>query len=269
MPSLRLRHCLTAALASSSLVACGNDGATPDAAPVYNFDFSCVGNAIPATVPAMVTISGATLDVYTQMGALTLGPLANAEITACATAMPTCDSTMNAGVTQSGEDGSFGFNPPPMTGGMPLDVYMYVTKAGSRTTYLWPSSPLYADNPALMVPVMQDAFVLSLSALGIQQRPENALVALTLVDCKGQPIPDAGNVTITLSREGTVIADLLVIDAHLFNDNFSGSFFILNVPPGRIDIAVTYKGMAMRGHAITTYPGATSQTKIAPGFVPT
>lgn len=269
MLSLRTSQWLAGALASGALVACGNDGATPDAAPIYDFDFSCLGNTIPSTIPAMLTISGATLDVYTQTGALTLGPLADAQITACASVMPICDSTTNAGVAYSGADGSFGFNPPPMTGGMPLDVYMYVSKVGSRTTYLWPNSPLYADNPALTVPVMQDAFVSSLSALGIQQDPAKALVALALVDCMGQPIVDSNNVEITLSQDGKAIGNLLLISAQLFNENFSGSYFILNVPPGPIDIAVTYKGMPMRGHAITTYPGTTSQTKIAPGFSPT
>ncbi len=54
-----------------------------------------------------------------------------------------------------------------------LDV-VHVKKVGSRTTYLWPNSPLYADNPNVRVPVMLNAFVASLSALGIQQHPEKS-----------------------------------------------------------------------------------------------
>ncbi len=90
-----------------------------------------------------------------------------------------------------------------------------------------------------------------------------------LVDCVDAPIIDADNVKITLSQNGAVIPNLSFIDAYIFNDDFAGDFFLLNVPTGPIDVVVTYKGMEMRGHPMVTYGGTTSQTKIAPGFRPT
>lgn len=269
MISTSLRLGFAAALASSALVACGDDGATPDAAPVYNYDFTCAGNTLPATAPATVNVGGFTQSVYIDQGFVTLSMLPDADLVACKADMPVCDETTNYGTAKAGADGAFLFTPPPETGGVPLDVYAYVKKTGSRTTYLWPNSPFYADNPTVKVPVMLNAFVAQLSALGIQQSPERGIVGVLLVDCNDEPIVDADNVKITLSQDGADIGSLTFIDAHIFNADFAGDFFILNVPVGKIDISVTYKGMEMRGHSVLTFAGATSETKIAPGFRPT
>jgi hypothetical protein len=255
-------------LLAIAVTGCGGD---PDAGPdatVYNYDFTCLQNNLPITAPATIRVQGIAQEVYTDAGRASLQVLADADIVACRKGGP-CTDTDNYGTARSAADGAWAFNPDPVTDGAPLDVFMYVQKLGDRTTYLWPNSPLYADNLQVKVPVMLNAFVAQLSALGIQQSPAKSIVGVLLVDCADQPIVDSDNVKVTLKLDGAEIPSLSFIDAHIFNEDFNGDFFLLNVPIGDIEVGATYKDMPLRAHTITTFPGTTSETKLAPGFRPT
>ena len=285
MTNVHIRPWLAAALLASAATACGGDDAAKPDATVYNYDFSCMGNETPATAPATILVQGLAQEVVTVNGQATLSPMPWAadaptghdppHIVACKEG-GLCEggtypnpSPNNYGEVWAAMDGTWKFDPDPATNGVPLDVYMYVEAVGERKTYLWPNSPLYADNPNVKVPVMKNAFVAQLSALGIQQSPLSAIVGLMLVDCQDQPIVDADNVKVTLKKDGAEIPNLSFIDAHIFNEDFNGDFFLLNVPAGAIEVGATYKGMPLRGHAIRTEAGTTSETKLAPGFRPT
>ncbi len=265
-----LREALLAALAIAATGCKAITGTchNADAAPVYNYDFSCMGNSLPATAPPQIVVRGVTQEIYINHGIATLQMLPDADLIACRADMTTCDATTNYGTAHSGADGSWEFLPMPQTGGAPLDVHLFVTKFGERTTYLWPNSPLYADNIGTKVPVMQNAFVASLSALGLQQHPEKAILGLMLVDCAKQPIVDSDNVQLSVTVNGMPVTSLAPIDAHIFNEDFNGDFFLMNMPTGTTEVGASWLGKPLRGHTIITYPGTTSETELAPGFLP-
>jgi hypothetical protein len=260
---------LAAALATIGTAACGcPSGSTADAAPVFNYDFSCMGNALPLTAPATITVAGLAQEIFIDMGIAQMKPMPDADLIACKNDGSTCDPTTNEGIARSGPDGKYAFA-PKATGGTPLDYYLYVEKVGNRKTFLWPNSPLHADNPAVEVPMMQNAFVAALSALGIPANVNKSIIGLLAVDCASTPILDADNVEVTISQNGQAIPNLTLIDAHIFNDQFAGYFFLMNVQVGNLDVSATYKGQPFRTHRIVGYPGMTSETKLAPGFLPT
>lgn len=270
---MRKRSLMIAAFGSLAVLAsgCGSSKPSGPDATVYNYDFSCMGNALPATTPATIKVSGVTQEIYSDQGVATLRMLPDGALTACQMSVSPdmcTSSSMNYGTAMSGSDGSWAFNPDPATNSAPLDVYLYVQKTGDRTTYLWPNSQLYADNIGVKVPVMLNAFVAELSALAIQQSPQKAIVGLDLVDCQNQPVVDVANVMITLKLNGQDLGSLSLIDAHAFNDAFAGDFFLLNVPPGDIEASATWKGKPFRSHHIITTAGTTSETKLAPGYLP-
>lgn len=260
-------HALTAMLVA--LAACGGGGddpPPPDAQEFPAYDFSCMGNAAPTTAADTVTVYGVTQEIKSEDGTPVIRPLGDVTMVACpvgtelggCTPGPTTMTTSNA-------DGTFAMGAEP-TGGVPYDAYLRVEHIGHRTTLLYPSSPLIGDNMNVEVPLMLNAFVAQLAALGLAQDATKAIVGLQLTDCAGLAIADNANVVLRLQQGGAEVTGTTLLNASMFSADFAGAYFILNVPAGATDVGATYKGTPLRGHVITTVAGTSSLTEIRPGY---
>ena len=200
-------------------------------------------------------------------GTPSLRPIEGATLIACAVNAAACDLATNDGTTVSAADGTFSVGPHP-TGGVPYDSLMLVQRDGNRTTYLFPSSPLTGDNTGVLIPIMQNAFIAQLNALGISQAANKSLVGLQLVDCTNTPITDTANVKLSIKVDGMDVTGFgtSIINAGQFSADFAGDWFIANVPAGTTEVGATWNGMPLRTRTITTIAGTTSQTQLRPGF---
>ena len=264
-----VRVCLVTAIVA--LAACSGDSAGPDAKTFMdappNYDWSCMGNTAPTTATDAVTVSGIVQEIYSKDGTPSVRPIPDALLLACSVSA-TCDGTTNDGITTSAADGTFSVGPHPI-GGVPYDSYMLVSREGfDRTTYLYPASPLIADNTGVKIPIMQNAFIAQLNALGISQAANKSIVGLQLVDCMEEPITDSANVQLSIKVDGVDVTGFgtSIINAGQFSADFAGDWFIINVPEGTTEVGATWNGKPLRPRTITTIHGTTSETKLRPGF---
>jgi len=259
------------AIAAIALTACGGgDGGVDaqifkDAPP--NYDFSCTGASAPTTATDTVTVYGLVQEVFAdeaQGGTPAFRSLAGAALEACSVGASTCAD----GLATSQADGTYAIGPHP-TGGTPYNGRLHVTHAGDRITYLYPDQPLKADFHGANVPMLLNAFVAQLAALGLSQDAAKGLLALQLVDCTGALIADPKNVTLIIQQNGSDVGGTNIINAASFSHAFDGDFFILNVPIGQTNVGAIYNGVTMRtlrNHTIESIAQATTVTQLRPGY---
>lgn len=251
----------------ASLVACGEDAPTgPDAQVFPDYDFTCTANAQPVTATETVTVSGTAQEIVAVDGTPTIRPLADVTMVACrlGTEAGGCmpgPTTM----TTSGPDGAFVMGAEP-TGGVPFDAYLRLEHFGHRTSYLYPHAPLIADNIDLEVPMMLNAFVAQLAALGLAQDMSKSILGIQVNDCAGLGIADSTNVVLSITQDGVDVVGTTVLDASVFSGAFGGAFFVMNTPAGATTVSATYKGMPLRGHTVVTLAGTSTLTELRPGF---
>jgi hypothetical protein len=264
-----LRACL--AIAAIALTACGGGDGGADAqifkdAPP-NYDFSCTGASAPTTATDTVTVYGIVQEVFAdeaQAGTPAFRPLAGAALEACTVGSNTCAD----GQATSQGDGTFVIGPHP-TGGTPYNGQLHVTHNGDRITYLYPDQPLKADFHGVSVPMLLNAFVAQLAALGLSQDAAKGLLALQLIDCTGALITDHKNVTLIIQQNGSDVSGTNIINAASFSHAFDGDYFILNVPVGQTNVGASYNGVTMRtlrNHTIESIAQATTVTQLRPGY---
>jgi hypothetical protein len=260
MESIRL--CLGAAFIA--LAACSGDPARPDA-QVFNYDFSCLGNSAPTTATDTVSASGIVQEAYSDHGTPSLANVEGATLYACTVGAATCDETTHDAVGTSAADGTYTVG-PKVTGGTPYNGYLLVSHLGDRTTYLVPPSPLENDKTGVLIPILQNAFVAQLAALGLTQDATKAILGLQITDCTDAPMNDRMNIELSVKQNGSDVLMTSVISASQFSEEFGGDYFILNVPVGPTEVGATYKGMTMRGLTVTMVAGTSTVTRIRPGY---
>jgi len=123
----RAARTLCHALIAAGLAACSGNSSGPSAG------FECLGQALPTTAPATVTVTG-----QVKQNALSPNALGGAYIFAFRTG----DTTTRAADT-SNTPGFYSLT--ITTGGTPVDGYVRATDSAHITTYAYPPVPLAAD----------------------------------------------------------------------------------------------------------------------------
>jgi hypothetical protein len=266
------RAALARVIACIALAACDPSNITTDAlvsvdAPL-NFDFTCKSKAAPTTALDPITVSGVLQEVYSQDGMATQRPLADALIEGCNAAASDCLDANSYGTTMSAADGTFTIG-PVTTGGSPFELFLMVTKVGDRTTRLYFATPISFSQESGQrssdYPILQNAFVAQLAALGLAQDVNKSMLGIQLLDCMNQPITDAANVVLSIKQGGTEVTGTTVINAGKLSPVFGGGYFILNVPPGTVEVGATHAGQSLLPRTLVLTAGTTSETQLRPG----
>jgi hypothetical protein len=262
------------ALALLSVAACGDDGgnatadaATPDAPPdakIFNdapapmFDFTCVGNS-PPTADATIDIAGTVQNVSGSFTSPTVAAAGGVTVAVC---QGTCVNNDQLASTTSANDGAYSFDDLPTSNGEGLDVYLRGTRAGDRTSFVYPASPFTSSPPAVPIVTFSSTFFPALI-----QSPNNGILIVALIDCSNMPITDSANVELSIKQNNVEVTGTTVVDASSFDPNLAGGFLVFNVPPGEVTtVGATWNGMALRAHDVRIVATTTTVTLLRPGF---
>lgn len=272
------------AIALLALAACGSDKARPDAqiviqdapppdmkifedAPPPMFDFSCMGNAAPDTATAQITMSGTVQRVYLNGAQPAIEGKDGAVVNACAAGQADCTGENQYGTATSEGGGNFSIGPVD-TGMVPLDVYVEMTEATSRTTQVYPPSPLVADQGMVPVLTFDPNLITLLGNFGCDQDDtNNGMLILRVVDCSDAAIDDTTNLTLSIKQGGNEVAGTSVLDLSGFDQQLGGTFLVCNVPEGDVTtVGASYNSMDLRAHDVKIVKGTTTATIIRPGY---
>lgn len=254
--------------------------APPDAAPdafELVFDFSCMGNSQPAAM-ANVTLGGAAGEVVANGATPALQASHSAKIDLCDGTSTTCTgndeldtvTTPASGCPQMGCPFTFDMQ---ATGGSPLDLYVKATKAGNRTSYIYPHAPVTADVANIPAFMFSNTLVAGLALIGINQEAGKGIVLVALTDCTNAPITDTANIVLSIKQNGQAVQGTTELDVSQFAAQLAGTYAIFNVPAGTTqtpnavtEIGATWKGKPLRAHNVTVFADATTATQLRPGF---
>ncbi len=272
------------AVALLALAACGSDKAQPDAqiviqdapppdmkiyedAPPPSFDFSCMGNTAPTTATAQVTLSGTVQEVSLNGATPSIDPLADATVDACAASSTACTGQDQLGTATTDAQGAFSVGPID-TNMMPLDGYLQMTAAGSRTVYVYPASPLVADQGSIPVLSFSASGLQILQFLGCTQDDANyGMIAVAVTDCANMPVTDTQNTALVVKQGGTEVTGTTVVDLGQAQQQAAGTYIICNVPEGAVtEVGATYNNMDLRAHNVQVVKGTTTSTILRPGY---
>lgn len=221
----------------------------PDKVLEQSTPFGCLGQPLPTTAPARVTISGVVEDRYqgVPVPAATLQAFLNG-------------STVPVFTVQT--DASGNFSQGQGTGGTPVDAYLHVTANGFLDTYIYPPVPV-SDSATLDVQTFEATELGTLAMLaGVTLDPTKAQLLVVAVDCNEMPLEGA---VVTTSPAGNVkyLVNQRPSAAAVATDT-SGAAFVFNVAPSATTINATVSGMTLRSHVLEGLGGAFTQTEIQP-----
>ncbi len=273
-----------------ALAACGGGSDTPppadssppqDTAPPPDtdppppdsqvLDLACMANqTAPTTATATVTASGAanSLDITFGGGGVTpvFEPLDEAAVDSCVNdcvgGNDLLDSTSSSALP-CGQEGCAFMTGALGTNDVPLDAYLNVSKAGFRTSNIFPSEPLRADLmniPALVL--TPNAFGGAAAIAGVTQNDvANGALALAVTDCANTPVQGA---TLIVTQNDQAVGE--VFDPSSFAAELAGTFIVFNVPEGATTVNAMVNGTMFRARVIQSFAGETSGTQVTPGF---
>jgi hypothetical protein len=210
-------------------------------------DFSCLGDALPSTAPASITLGGQTTD-YSGAG------LAGVDLQAHNA------SGTGIGMTTSGSGGAFTLT--VVTGGVPIAGFLEASMSGAMTTYVFPPMPLASDEPNLVIPVVTPIeFVLLAEVAGQSQASTNGAIAVQVEDCGGLAVAGA---TVTTASGTVVYLQNGVPSTTATATDSDGAALVFDVPPGAVAVGASVQGMTLRAHAVTSVAGALTATIVSP-----
>ncbi len=268
-----------------ALAACGGGSDTPpvDSSPPQDtspppdtdppppdsqqLDLACAANTTPpTTATATVTVSGSANSLDIEGITPTVAPMADATIDSC---INDCvgnndklDTTQSAArpCGQAGCDFTTGALDTPND--MPLDAYLKVSKAGHRTTNIFPSEPLRADLSGVPALAMTNgAFQAAQLFLNVTQQATNGALLVVVTDCALTPVIGS---TLTVTQKGASVGE--IVDASAFAEELAGTFIVFNVPEGDTLVGASVNGTDFRAHTIQSIALETSATQVTPGF---
>jgi hypothetical protein len=222
----------------------------PDKVLEQSTPYGCLGQPLPTTAPARVTIAGIVEDRYQGV------PIPNAALQAFLTG-----STVPVFTVQTDATGKFSMGQG--TGGTPVDAYLHATANGFLESYLYPAVPVAESSTMLDVQTFTATELGTLAMLaGETLDPTKAQILVIVVDCNDMPVEGAvvatqpaGDVKYLVSSRPSPTA--IATDA-------SGAAFVFNVPPSATTINATVSGMMLRSHVLEGLAGALTQTEIQP-----
>lgn len=282
-----LRACL--AVAMLAFAACGSDHAKPDAAivlidspvpdakvwedapPAPTYDFSCTSNPAPTTATATITLSGSAQQVGIDLSSFqpTITSLEDATVEACKAGAEDCADENSYGTATTAADGAFEIGPIE-TDEMPLDVYLALSKTGSRTLYTYPPQPLVADFSGIPLLTFSPVVISVLGQLPIgctQNDQNNGMLLLAYTDCANTPIGYTQNLTISIQQNGSEVQGTQVLSLGDLAQELAGTFVVCNVPENATTtVGGTYDSTTLRAHDVKVVKGTITATIVRPGF---
>lgn len=241
--------------------ATGDAGAAggSDAAP--GPDLSCYGVTPPAAADSAITLAG-TAETFDLGGGIS--PVGAAELVSFHTGTPNVIARLTSAATGAFATGALS------TGGHPLDAYLKASKAGYRTTFLYPPHPFAHSLANLPLPMVSDSLFASVKAgLGASQDDaKNGVLLVAVTDCSGRPLAGA-----TLAVEHGHAAAGHAYDLGAMVPGAGGVFLVFDVPDGKASVSASYGGMAFPAHDVVVRakqacPGASgtlTATAVLPG----
>jgi hypothetical protein len=212
--------------------------------------YACLGQPLPTTASAKLTIGGLVLDPFTG----DMIPNAAVEGFLVGTTAPIF-------TTQS--DGNGAFSQDQGTGGVPRNAYLKVSPNGYLPTYYYPAVPI-AQDLQIDIQMLTSTDVMTIGSVGgVAIDPTKGNFLVVVVDCNGMPISGA---TVTTVPAGTVryFVNFTPSATAVATDEKTGAALVANVPLSNTTINATVGGMTLRSHNFDAVAGAIMLTEIQP-----
>jgi hypothetical protein len=240
----RPTNALSYALIAAGLAACSGNSSGPSAG------FECLGQALPTTAPATVTVTG-----QVKQNALSPNALGGAYVFAFRTG----DTTTLAADT-SNTPGFYSLT--ITTGGTPVDGYVRATDSAHITTYAYPAVPLAADTIENVLMITNTEFSFLAGAAGVNPVAGDGFIGLVVANCAGTPIAGA---TVSSSPAGQVRYNAGGAPSSSATSTAAdGVAYIANVAAGNVTVQATASGHTLRQHVVNARANAITLTQIQP-----
>lgn len=272
------------AILAFALAACGSDGKDPvtpvDTQPADTqlpdtqppppdsqvLDLACAANTTaPTTAPASVTASGVANQLTIEGQAPTVAPLPSATIEVC---VDDCEDANLLATTTSAANGCGAqgceFTTSVTTGGTPIDGYLRVSKQGVITANIFPSEPISGDVAGVPAIAVDPAVIGALALFGISQNKGEGMLIVRVSDCSALTGVEGSSPTVT-DAKGVTVGDT-PLDAGALDATLSGTFLVLNVPPGIVTVGASVNGTTFRAHDVIVIADELTATQVTPGF---
>ena len=207
-----------------------------DAAP--GPDLSCYGVAPPTAADPSITLAG-TAETFDLGGGIS--PVGAAELVSFHTGTPDVLARLTSAASGAFSTGALS------TGGHPLDAYLKASKAGYRTTFLYPPEPFTKSLANLPLPMISDGLFASVKgALGAAQNDnKNGVLLVAVADCSGQPLAGAA---LTVEHGNGVVGH--AYDLGTMVPGAGGVFLVFDVPDGKASVSASYDGMTFPSYDV-------------------
>src|SRR6266508_827439 len=241
---LRSIRTLPFALTAAALAACGSDSNGPAAG------FECLGQALPTTAPATITVTG-----QVRQNALAPNALPGAYVFAFPTVGP---DTLAADTSDTP-----GFYTLSITtGGTPVNGYVRATDSTHITTYAYPAVPLAANATENVLMITNTEFGVLAAVAGITPVAGDGFIGLVVTNCAGTPLAGA---TVTSSPAGQVRYNAGGAPSSTATSTAAdGVAYIANVAAGNVTVQATASGHTLRQHIVNARANAITLTQIQP-----
>jgi hypothetical protein len=232
-------------LIAIALVACSSNSSGPTAG------FECLGQPLPTTAPATVSVSGRITQNFTSPTALR---------GAYVVAFRTGDTTKLA--TDSSKTNGL-YSVSITTGGTPVDGYIRVTDSTRHLpTYAYPPVPLAASETTDVFMPTASEFSFLAAAAGITPVNGDGFIGVLVKDCSGAAIVGA---TVASTPAGTVRYNAGgVPSSSATATDSTGVAYIANVSAGNVTVQATASGHTLRQHVVNARANAITLTQIKP-----
>jgi hypothetical protein len=235
---------LPVALIAVAFAACSKDSSGPAAG------FECLGQPLPTTAPATISVSGRITQNFLSPTALR-----GAYIFAFRTG-----ATDTLAADTSDTPGAYSVS--ITTGGTPVNGYIRVTDSTHLTTYAYPAVPLATS--ATQNVFMATATEFSFLALAADITPVagDGFIGVIVRNCAGDPIAGA---SVTSSPGGEVRYNAGgAPSSSATSTSADGVAYIANVAAGNVTVRATASSHTLRQHVVNARADAITVTEIQP-----
>ena len=255
---------------SLAIAACGSDDRngpadasidakviTPDAkvfmdAPPPTYDLACYGATPGTTVGDPIVVSG-TAGAVTQNG--TVNGMQGITVDFFKVNANTSAKTVTSGAAGAYTSGD-------LTGAVAID-HLRGSLASYRTTYLYPPQPIRMTLPAdIPLPlVSQSNFELILGFAGADQDDTMyGALLVTVTDCNIADPQLIDGAELHVQQNGQDVGDIKDVGSLLGGGG--GTFFVLNVPDGDVEVWATYDGKTFPKRTVASHKQTNGQTPV-------
>jgi hypothetical protein len=204
----------------------------------------------PPVVPQMIKFAGITKESMQSSDV----PLAGVTVAVYASANESTPLAMAI----SDASGTYMFMVP--TNGSVVDGYLKATKSGYTDNYVYPAAPFQGDQ------LMANANLITTSNFGllgflVGQTAGNGLIVAEILTAADASV--MGATVASTPASGTYrYSDSGGTPTSTSSTNTDGAAFMVNVPPGHVDISATKSGMVFKTHGLSAHADAFTTTVI-------